>query len=79
MVYTIGNPTIAQTMLKWDLRGAYNIPPRLLVLEKPAGGTIVLYHQPSSVMVFDDNASLKAAAEELDAKLDRMLTRVTSL
>ncbi|KAK7470714.1 hypothetical protein VKT23_002136 [Stygiomarasmius scandens] len=80
IVYTIGNPVIAQTMLRHDLRGAYNIPPRVLVLGKPdASGTSVIYHLPSSVMVLDDsNAELKEAALALDDKLDKLITKVTT-
>ncbi|KAF5370048.1 hypothetical protein D9758_001106 [Tetrapyrgos nigripes] len=77
IVYTIGNPVIAQTMLKHDMRGAYNIPPRVLVLEKPDGsGTRVLYHLPSSVMVLEDGPELREAALALDDKLDKLFSRV---
>ncbi|KAJ7744502.1 hypothetical protein DFH07DRAFT_834543 [Mycena maculata] len=80
VVYVIGNPLIAQTMFQHDLRGAFNIPPRLLVLEKADGtGTEVRYHLPSSVMVLDDNAKLRAAAEALDIKLESLVERITAV
>ncbi|KAJ7667963.1 hypothetical protein DFH06DRAFT_1184073, partial [Mycena polygramma] len=80
IVYVLGNPLIAQTMLQYDLRGAYNIPPRLLVLEKSDGtGTDVLYHLPSSVMVLSHNEKLKAAAEVLDKKLEALVKRITAV
>ncbi|KAJ6539285.1 hypothetical protein B0H19DRAFT_1178180 [Mycena capillaripes] len=79
VVYVLGNPIIAQTMLQYDLRGAYNIPPRLLVLEKADGtGTDVLYHLPSSVMSLGDKELLKAAAEALDKKLEALVESITS-
>ncbi|THV08618.1 TT1751-like protein [Dendrothele bispora CBS 962.96] len=79
ILYTIGNPVIAQTMLKHDLRGAYNIPPRVLVLGKLDGsGTNVIYHLPSSVIALNDNPELKEAALALDEKLDRLITKVTT-
>ncbi|KAJ7179935.1 hypothetical protein C8R43DRAFT_382814 [Mycena crocata] len=81
VVYVLGNPIIAQTMLQYDLRGAYNIPPRLLVLEKADGtGTDVIYHLPSSVMVLeDDNEELKAAAKVLDSKLESLVEKITAV
>ncbi|KAF9263467.1 hypothetical protein L218DRAFT_959024 [Marasmius fiardii PR-910] len=77
-VYTIGNPVIAQTILKHDLRASYNIPPRLLILEKEdRAGTYVLYHLPSSVMALDgDKPELLDAAHGLDEKLERLIIEV---
>jgi hypothetical protein len=67
-------------MLKYDLVGGYNIPPRLLLLEKPDGyGTNILYHLPSSVIVLKDIPELKAAAEVLDGKLEELITRVVTI
>ncbi|ESK97627.1 hypothetical protein Moror_17489 [Moniliophthora roreri MCA 2997] len=78
-VYTIGNPTIAQGIMKHDRRAAYNIPPRLLVLEKEdRTGTQLIYHLPSSVMVLDDsNTELTANVKALDKKLDQLMVEVT--
>jgi hypothetical protein len=67
-------------MLQYDLRGAYNIPPRLLILEKADGtGTDVLYHLPSSVMALNDDKMLKAAAEALDSKLEALVESITAV
>ncbi|KAF9462587.1 hypothetical protein BDZ94DRAFT_1260768 [Collybia nuda] len=78
-VYTIGNPLIAQEILLHDIRAGYNIPPRIMILEKAhETGTAVIYHLPSSVMVLTDDPRLKAAAESLDAKLEEMITEVVS-
>ncbi|KAJ7700027.1 hypothetical protein B0H17DRAFT_1048270 [Mycena rosella] len=80
VIYVIGNPIIGQTMLQYDLRGAYNIPPRLLVLQKADGaGTDVIYHLPSSVMVLDHNERLKTAVEALDSKLESLVERITAV
>ncbi|KAK0490939.1 hypothetical protein IW261DRAFT_1413364 [Armillaria novae-zelandiae] len=79
-VYTIGNPVIAETIMRHDLRASLNIPPRLLILEKADGsGTDIIYHLPSSVMALGDNTALKAAAQILDDKVERLLTKVTEL
>ncbi|KAF7352844.1 TT1751-like protein [Mycena venus] len=80
VVYVLGNPVIAQTMLQYDLRGAVNIPPRLLVLEKADdAGTDVVYHLPSSVIALSDNEKLRAAAEALDSKLEALVESITAV
>ncbi|TFK43591.1 hypothetical protein BDQ12DRAFT_709331 [Crucibulum laeve] len=77
--YLIGNPLVAQTILKHDLHAALNIPPRLLITEKSDhSGTSVMYHLPSSVMVLTDNSGLRAAVEALDVKLDSLISRITA-
>ncbi|KAJ7368245.1 hypothetical protein DFH08DRAFT_830854 [Mycena albidolilacea] len=80
VVYVLGNPLVAQTMLQYDLRGAYNIPPRLLVLEKADGtGTEVIYHLPSSVIALSDNEKLRVAAQALDSKLEALVESITAV
>ncbi|KAK2466165.1 hypothetical protein APHAL10511_001807 [Amanita phalloides] len=77
VVYTIGNPLIAQTLLKHDIRAALNVPLRLLVVENPEiPGTGLIYQRPSSVMVLTDNPGLRDAAEALDSKLEIFLTKL---
>ncbi|KAJ7276338.1 hypothetical protein B0H12DRAFT_1084863 [Mycena haematopus] len=79
VVYVLGNPLIAQTFLQHDLRGALNIPPRLLVLEKADGtGTDVVYHLPSSVIALDGNEKVRVAAEGLDGKLEALVESITA-
>jgi len=78
-LYTFGNPLIAQGILGQDLRAALNIPPRLLVTEKEDhSGTKVLYHLPSSTMVIDDNAHMREVVATLDAKVEKLVVKVTS-
>lgn len=79
VVYTIGNPLIAQTILRHDIRAALDIPPRLLILEKPDHkGTQILYHLPSSVMTLDGNPELISAVEALDVKLEKLVSTITA-
>jgi uncharacterized protein (DUF302 family) len=79
VVYTIGNPLIAQTILRHDIRAALEIPPRLLILEKPdRKGTQILYHLPSSVMTLDGNPELVSAVEALDVKLEKLVSTITA-
>ncbi|KAK1224408.1 hypothetical protein PQX77_012704 [Marasmius sp. AFHP31] len=79
-VYTIANPLVAQTIMKHDLRAAYNIPPRLLVLEKEdRSGTLLAYHLPSSVMALDaSNKEINEAASVLDGMYEKLINDVTS-
>ncbi|KAL1739644.1 hypothetical protein HDZ31DRAFT_49033 [Schizophyllum fasciatum] len=78
-VYVIGNPRIADTMLKHDLRAALHIPPRLLVMENDdRTRTSVLYHQPSSAIALPGCSQvLRAAAHALDAKLEALVAHIT--
>ncbi len=78
VAYTIGNPLIAQTIVKHDVRAALNIPLRLLIVENPEGpSTSIIYQLPSSVMVLVDDPELRDAAKALDSKLANLLTRIT--
>ncbi|KAJ7179194.1 hypothetical protein C8R46DRAFT_628750 [Mycena filopes] len=78
VVYVIGNPQIAATVLEHDVRAAYNMPPRLLVIDKANEGTEVVYHLPSSVMALGDKAEVKAAAEAIDSKLEALAAKITA-
>ncbi|KAJ3723030.1 hypothetical protein EV361DRAFT_643481 [Lentinula raphanica] len=79
VVYVIGNPVIAQTMMVEDIRASFNIPPRVLVVEKEdKTGTEIHYHLPSAVYAISDKPALKAAAESLDGKLEALIRKVIS-
>ena len=79
VVYTLGNPLLAATIMQRDIRAGYSLPPRLMIVQKPDGdGTNVMYHLPSSVVAWEDNPGLKAALEVLNDKLDQMVTRITT-
>jgi uncharacterized protein (DUF302 family) len=68
-MYTIGNPLIAQTMLKHDIAAGLNVPVRLMIYEDAASRTTRLaYDLPSSLMSGLQNEKVTAAAKELDAK-----------
>ena len=69
-MYTIGNPLIAATMIKFDLQAGLNVPVRLLIYEHTATGTVRLaYDLPSSLMSRLQNKDVAAAAKKLDMKL----------
>jgi len=78
-VYTIGNPLIAQNMMQHDIRAGYTVPLRLMILEKANGtGTDVIYHLPSSVMALSSNLDLKVILQELDEKLENLVSNITA-
>jgi uncharacterized protein (DUF302 family) len=73
----LGNPLIAITMLRHDLTAGLFAPVELLILDEEAGSSLT-YVKPSSLMVVEPNPELLSAAEELDAKLAALATKVTS-
>ncbi|KAJ7789222.1 hypothetical protein B0H14DRAFT_2627431 [Mycena olivaceomarginata] len=80
VVYVIGNPLIAQSILQHSLRAAHNAPLRVLFTETADGvGTEVVYNLPSSVMALDDNEALRVASEGLDRKLEGLVERITAV
>lgn len=76
-LYIVGNPLIADTMLKHDLGVALNVPVRVLIYETKDGEVRLGYDQPSCLMSRLNNAEVTAAAERLDAKLAALAERAT--
>jgi uncharacterized protein (DUF302 family) len=78
IMYTIGNPLIARTMLKHDPAAGLNVPIRLLIYEHAKSATTrIAYDLPSSLMSVLGNDEVTAAAEKLDAKLIALAVHVT--
>ena len=81
-VYVLGNPLIAQGMLRHDLTTGLHIPPRILVLEnEDRHGTKIMYDMPSTMMAVaapghDMNADVKRAAEDLDNRLEALIMKI---
>jgi Domain of unknown function DUF302 len=76
--YVIGNPLIAITMLRHDIRVGLNVPVRVYIYRDEASGTTRFeYDQPSTLMSGLDNRDVSAAAEKLDAKLAALAEQVT--
>jgi len=77
-MYTIGNPLIARTMMKYDLGVGLNVPVRIAVYEEPSSGKVhVSYNLPSSLMSALDSKDVSAAAQALDAKLIALAEKVS--
>jgi uncharacterized protein (DUF302 family) len=74
----LGNPLIAITMLRHDVTAGLLAPVELLLVDEGEGRSSLTYVKPSSLMVVENNPELLTAAEELDAKLAALATKVTS-
>jgi uncharacterized protein (DUF302 family) len=73
----LGNPLIAITMLRHDVTAGLFAPVEMLIVDEGEGSSLT-YVKPSSLMVVESNPELVKAAEELDAKLASLATKVTS-
>jgi uncharacterized protein (DUF302 family) len=78
MRVVLGNPLIAITMLRHDVKAGLFAPVELLLADEGEGRSSLTYIKPSSLMVFEPNAELLSAAEQLDAKLAALAANVTS-
>ena len=74
----LGNPLIAITMLRHDVTAGLFAPVEVLVMDEGEGRSSLTYVKPSSLMVVEPNPELHSAAQELDAKLAALATKVTS-
>jgi uncharacterized protein (DUF302 family) len=76
--YVIGNPLIAISMLRHDVRVGLNVPVRVYIYWDEASRTTRFeYDQPSTLMRGLDDRKVTAAAEKLDAKLAALAKEVT--
>ncbi|MGO9384364.1 MAG: DUF302 domain-containing protein [Mycobacterium sp.] len=73
----LGNPLIAITMLRHDVTAGLFAPVEMLLVDEGEGRSCLTYVKPSSLMVIDHNPELLSAAQELDAKLAALATKVT--
>jgi uncharacterized protein (DUF302 family) len=77
-MYTIGNPLIAQTMIRHSIEVGLNVPVRLLIYEDAATKTgRIGYDLPSSLMARLKNEQITAAAKLLDEKLAALAAHCT--
>ena len=77
IMYTLGNPMIAITMLEHDVEAGLDVPVRLAIYEHADGKTRLVFNTPSSLMSGLDNAQVTAAARKLDAKIMALAESVT--
>jgi len=78
LVYVIGNPLIAKSILRDNPFAALHVPLRLTIAELPERkGTIVAYYHPSSVMIRPDEKHDTSLIKLLDDKLEKLVSRIT--
>jgi uncharacterized protein (DUF302 family) len=78
--WILGNPLIAITMMRHDITAGLFAPVELLLVENESGdGSTVMYDLPSSLMTIERNPALLEAAQELDRKLQTLVSRVTGV
>lgn len=71
--YEIGNPLVAASMTKYDVRAALYAPLRVLVYVSTDGVTVVAYDLPSSLFGALGNSDITAVGISLDNKLKNLL------
>ena len=70
-----GNPLIARTMLKWDVKAGLFAPVSMLVMEREDGTTEVMYDEVSSLVCWEgsvggeEGEQLRQAAGALSSKM----------
>ena len=77
IMYTIGNPLIAITMIDHDIEAGLDVPVRLAIYQHADGSTRFVYNTPSSLMSSLENAALHEAALKLDGKMLALAQLVT--
>jgi uncharacterized protein (DUF302 family) len=75
--FVLGNPLIAATMTRHDIRAGLYAPLRLLIYEAEDRSTHMEYDQPSSLFGQFDNPEVTAVARLLDVKLASLINKVT--
>jgi uncharacterized protein (DUF302 family) len=73
--YIIGNPLIAVTMTRHDIRAGLYAPLRILVYEAEDGSTRVEYDLPSSLFGQFNEPEVAAVARSLDMKLANVIKK----
>ena len=78
--WVLGNPLLAITMIRHDITAGLFAPVELLLFDNESGdGSTVIYDLPSSLMAIERNPALRDAAQELDRKLQTLVSRVTGV
>jgi uncharacterized protein (DUF302 family) len=77
--YVLGNPLIASTMTKHDVRAALYAPLRVLVYAGVSGNAVVEFDRPSWLLGQFDNVQVNEVAQGLDRKLDALISKAGEL
>jgi uncharacterized protein (DUF302 family) len=77
--YVVGNPLIAITMTRHDIRAALYAPLRMLVYEADDRSTQIEFDQPSSLFGQFNNPDVTTVARSLDTKLANLIKKTEGL
>ncbi|KAA0070025.1 DUF302 domain-containing protein [Tardiphaga sp. P9-11] len=77
VIYLVGNPLIATTILQVDIRAGMLVPFRVELYEDGQGG-ILSYDAPSSFLGSLDNPALTEIGKALDEKMSGVAAELTS-
>jgi len=77
--YVLGNPLIAITMTRHDIRAALYAPLRILVYEAADRSTRVEFDQPSSLFGQFGNPEVTSVGLSLDKKLENLIKKASGL
>jgi uncharacterized protein (DUF302 family) len=77
--YLYGNPVVAGTILRHDVRTSLQVPLSLLIFEDADGHGCMAYDVPSSLMGHLDDPRLREAAAALDAKVAAFVEELTGV
>jgi uncharacterized protein (DUF302 family) len=77
--YVLGNPLIAITMTRHDIRAGLYAPLRMFVYESGGRRAQVEYDQPSSLFGQFGNPDVTSVAQSLDAKLRNLIKKAERL
>jgi uncharacterized protein (DUF302 family) len=77
ILYVLGNPLVAITMMKHDIGAGLNVPVRMYIYEGEDGAARVGYDLPSTLMSGLDNAAVTDAAHKLDTKLIALVEQIS--
>jgi uncharacterized protein (DUF302 family) len=79
VMYTLGNPLIAISMIKHHVEAGLDVPVRLAIYEDEEGFTKVVFNKPSSLMSSLNNEALEQAATKLDDKMIALAEVITGV
>jgi len=71
--YRIGNPLIAMTMTKLDVRAGLYVPLSVMIYEDNDGLVLIDYDLPSSLLGQFGNQEITKIGESLDQKLEELI------
>src|SRR5213594_1907769 len=77
--YVLGNPLIAATMTRRDIRAGLYAPLRVLVYEADDQSTRIEFDQPSSLFGQFNNPEVTTVARSLDTKLENLIKKAERL